>query len=50
MKSVITDEILKEVYKLIAMGVPKTRIAKNLGVNRSTLYRAIKRNSEKRNK
>lgn len=38
------QEQLVQARELIATGVPKARIARQLGVDRSTLYRALQRN------
>lgn len=40
-KPVITDELVERARGLIATGVPKTRVAKELGVSRQTLYKAL---------
>ena len=40
---VLTQDQVKEARELIAAGVPKTRIAAQLGVDRSTLHRALVR-------
>lgn len=39
----LTDEQLATAREKIAQGVPKARIARELGVDRSTLYRALNR-------
>ena len=38
----LTPQQLHEAHRRIAAGVPKAKIARDLGINRSTLYRALK--------
>lgn len=40
-KQVITDKEIERARHLIADGIPKARVARRLGISRSTLYRSV---------
>ena len=37
----LTDEQVQEAHRLIETGVPKAAVARGLGIDRTTLYRAL---------
>jgi DNA invertase Pin-like site-specific DNA recombinase len=41
-KSLVTDELKKSIKEQVSLRQPVTKIAKNLGVSRATIYQALK--------